>query len=71
MSRKALIVAVAVALLLATWVAPVMGAPDDAQDVALDRVQGWSMPADDALILAPPIQLNGGSECGGGGGCPV
>jgi hypothetical protein len=71
MSRKLFVVVVVGTLVLAALVAPAVVVPLDGHDAALGQTE-----AGPALGGAPPvlplsIQLSGGGECGGAGGCPV
>jgi hypothetical protein len=82
MSRKVLIVAVVLGLLVATLATPAMAAPLKAHDVASTQTKAWaSFGGGHTVLLLPPgltatafgagIRLNGGCETGGAGGCPV
>ncbi len=69
MSRKVLIVAAVVAMLLATSVAPALAAPfetETAFPVDARPGAGSSLP-----VWSPGIQPQGGCENGGAGGCPL
>ena len=71
MSRKLFLVVAVVTLVLATLVAPAVPAPPNVQDLTLGQAQAGSELGESAPALSVPIQLSGGSECGGAGGCPV
>lgn len=69
MSRRALIVVVAV--VLAMLVAPVAAIPLEAGDAASVPAEvgfGFSGGAHDLLL---PLELSGGGGCGGAGSCPI
>ncbi len=70
MSRKMLIVAVVVAVLLATLVVPAMAASPEAQDAASVRTEAWSVLRASPSIVPLPIWLNGDCEVGNPSGCP-
>jgi len=79
MSRKVLIVAVVLALLVATLAAPATASPLEADDVV--PAQGEApvsfsrshsvMPLFPGLTARAVIWPNGGCETGGGVGCPI
>jgi hypothetical protein len=71
MSRKLFVVLAVVTLILATLVAPAVPAASNVQDLVLGPVQAGSELGGVLTIPSMPIQLSGGSECGGAGGCPV
>jgi hypothetical protein len=79
MSRKVLIVAVVLGLLVATLATPAMAAPlkaDDVVPVQREAPIGFSggrsvLPLPPGLTARAGIWPNGGCETGGGGGCPV
>lgn len=71
MSRKLFIVTVVVVLVLATFVAPAMAAPLNAQEPALVQMEAGPKLGGTLPFLPPPNQQNGGCESGGGGGCPI
>jgi len=75
MSRKQFIVVSVVVILLAALSAPTI-APATAAPLKIDRVvpiEAAQRPGlgSNPCVLLPVLQLAGGSECGGGGGCPV
>jgi hypothetical protein len=75
MSRKLLIVMPVVAVLLATLIAPA-STPSTAIALRVDRAASIEAaprlgPGSSPYVLLPVLQLAGGSECGGGGGCPI
>ena len=71
MSRKALIIAAVVVVLVATLVAPAVAAQLNEGDVVPVRSEGWLEPGASSPGLRVPIQLAGDCEGGAGGGCPV
>ena len=71
MSRKMLIIAVVVAVLLATLVAPVAAMPLQVGETASVPAEGWSGLGGGSLVLPLPFQPNGGGGCGGAGSCPT
>ena len=78
MSRKVLIVAVVLGLLVATLAAPAMAAPLKADGAASAQTEAWAGLGGSRSVLPPPgreaehgIWPNGGCETGGAGGCPV
>ena len=79
MSRKVLIVAVVLGLLVTTLAAPAMAAPLEADNVVLaQREAPASFNGGRSVSLLPTgltaravIWPNGGCETGGGGGCPI
>lgn len=71
MSRRLLVVLAVVTLVLATFVAPAMAAPPNAQDLALGQAEAGPEPDGHLNLFLPPVQLNGGCESGGAGGCPL
>jgi hypothetical protein len=71
MSRKLFVVAAMSILVLATLVAPAAAAPLNAQDVALGQAETGSKLGGTPPVLPLGIQLNGGCESSGAGGCPV
>jgi hypothetical protein len=70
MSRKMLIVAVVVAVLLVTFVVPAMAAPPEAHDGVAVQTEVWSAPSTSPSVLPLPIRLDGDCEGGGTSGCP-
>jgi len=79
MSRKVLIVAVVLGLLVMALAAPAMAAPLDADNVVpaqSEAVVSFNgsrpvSPLPIGLAVRAVIWPNGGCETGGGGGCPV
>jgi hypothetical protein len=71
MSRKLFIVVVVGVLVLATLVAPAVATPLNGHDVALGQTEVGPALGSFSPLFPLSIQLSGGSECGGAGGCPV
>jgi hypothetical protein len=71
MSRRVLIVAVVVAVVLATLIAPAAAIPLDARAAASVPTEVWSGLSGSSLVSPLPIQLTGDGGCGGAGGCPT
>ncbi len=71
MSRKVLIVAVVVVVLLATIVAPAVANPLEAGDAASVPAEAWSGFSGGSLVYPLPSQLAGGGCGGGAGDCPT
>jgi hypothetical protein len=71
MSRKLFVVTAVVVLVLATFVAPAVAAPLNAQELALVQMEGGPKLGGTLPFLPPPIQQHGGCESGGAGGCPI
>jgi hypothetical protein len=71
MSRKLFVVVAVVTLVLATLVAPAVPAPPNVQGQTLNPAEAGSELGGVRPVPSTPIQLSGGSECGGAGGCPV
>lgn len=71
MSSKLFIVVVVGILVLAALAAPAVAIPLSGHDVVLGQMEvGAALGG--ALPLSPfSIQLSGGGECGGAGGCPL
>jgi hypothetical protein len=75
MSRKQFVVLSVVVILLAALSAPAI-APATATPRKVDLVVPIEAaqnpgPGNGPHVLLPVLQLAGGGECGGGGGCPV
>lgn len=71
MSRKQFIVLSVVVILLAALSAPATAAPLQIDRVVPIEAAQRPGPGNSPYVLLPVLQLAGGSECGGGGGCPV
>ena len=71
MSRKALFIMAVVAVLAATFVAPVAAAPLNGSEPVAVRSEGWREPGAHVLGPGAPVQLTGDCEGGAGSGCPV
>ncbi|MGD8516592.1 MAG: hypothetical protein PVG54_06450 [Anaerolineae bacterium] len=71
MSRRTLIMAIVVAVMLAALVAPAAAIPIEAGDAASVMAEVWSRLDGQSLVLPLPLQLSGGGGCGGAGSCPT
>ena len=71
MSRRVLIVAVVVAVLLATMVAPAAANRLEVGDAGSVPAEVWQGLSGGSLVYPLPIQLAGGGGCGGAGDCPT
>jgi len=71
MSRKALLFAAVVVVLVATFAAPVATTPLNGQVVVPGRLGGWLETGVGSPAMPVPIMLAGDCEGGAGGGCPA
>ena len=71
MSRNVLIVAVVVAVLLATVAAPAIGAAPKVEDAAPVQTESWSQITDSPDAWLARANPRGGCQSGGGGGCTI
>jgi hypothetical protein len=71
MSRKVFIVAVVVAVLLATVAAPAIGTASNVDDAAPVQTETWSQFTDSPDAWLVRVKPRGGCQSGGGGGCTV
>ncbi len=71
MSRKVLIVAVVLAVLLPTLAVPAAATSLQALDATSWQTGAWSGLDGRVLVLPSPIQLTGEGDCGGAGSCPT
>lgn len=71
MSRKFLIIAVVVAVLLATLAAPAMGATPKVRNATPAQTEAWYQTTDSPDTLLVRAKPRGGSQSGGGGGCTI
>jgi hypothetical protein len=71
MSRKALFFAAVVAVLVATFAAPVTAAPLNGEAVVSERSEGWSEIGVNSSVVPAPVLPAGDCEGGAGGGCPT
>ena len=71
MSQKVLIVAVTVAILVATVAAPAIGAVPVAEDAAQVSTEAWSQINDSPDAWLVRVKPKGGCQSGGGGGCTI
>ncbi len=71
MSRKVLIIATVVALLVATLAVPTMGSTFEAANAAPAQTGTGPGPSASPPVWPSNIQADGGSESGGGGGSPT
>ena len=69
MSRRVLIIAVVVAVLLSTMVAPAAANPLKVGDAVSVSAEVWHSLSGGSPVFPPPIQLAGGGGCGGSGNC--
>jgi hypothetical protein len=69
MSRKVLIIAAVVALLVATLAVPAMDSAFEAEDAAPAQTETGPEPSAHPSVSPPRIQVDGGCEGGNGGGC--
>jgi hypothetical protein len=71
MSRKVLIIATVVALLVATLAIPAAGAAFEAENTAPARTEAGPGLSVSPSVRPLRIQADGGCEGGCGGGCPT
>lgn len=71
MSRKVLIIATVVALMVATLAVPALGASLEAEDVAPAQAETGPAPSASSPVWPLDMQADGGCEGGSGGGCPT
>jgi hypothetical protein len=71
MSRKMVLVAIVVAVLLAALVVPAAANPLEAVQPASAMAEAWSGFSGRLPVLPLRLQLTGGGSCGGAGSCPT